>query len=981
MWTLTGALPTTPKEPIGAPIAQVKGTRTGMAPIAQLVDTLPPEVTGLDQATTVLPIPIPAPIAGKTTIDLSTAEDEFDEIDVVQVGGVTYRPAQDITNPQPGEFTFDPYTLILVIVEQPTNPLPVGMSPKVKGKTKNSGVLQTDRIPPPYPSWLFLVPATGELSWSRNFESHPSGSLKLETDRRFAQDVREVFQIGTELPIYDILLRVASIDEEIVPLSDCPEGRYAFSIALEGCWQYYANEPAFYRDQPRTTGIIDSEKGEPDPECEIGGGNVSQISTALNGMTLEQRKNTLKTTVKRLAEQVGASFDGPEMPVYYPKDTERSATTSWFSEAQSRVRQHKSFLFLSSSKAVEVRPLSSGQTWRYSEANLSNVRHSYQGKGKPRKFSPRKLLPPTPKASEFGNITPTTPTFSQSPEDMSTFPKAEYKATPLEGKFMDILEQNRSEEDTRGEAPALSEPRWKRIAPVRREITSGDNNPSQPPKGLKYIKTMDLVHTKSGPKKQVETTITEDGHPIRSIREIWGLSYHGFDVVIPSTGQILALAEDWWKIVERHITDYIYDAKTGYLIRTRLSGFTEKQLQGERTPQGVNSDQPETLELYNSPDPIDQYYLKLYLMTRLAIRGGKQCKLQSYRLYYPTSSLDKPPYEEYKVCNPDGTSRIEYKIDPNWVEPMFEVESLEEVDSFYWLAHPDSIEGDRKPPYTVGDESSNRRRLQLIPANTPTGDDLVGVVDGNDRFLEYSWNNSATGNQFREIAVDGQFNENDGRPSPATRKPTTYEKVEPEKQDRLLLKFTTGTRPYKYVLTTGDYSATEATNDGSVSYPHAVTKQQALDAAETDLLIRDMRENLQTSVTVPFNGKICEGDYFEFYCLGTRYKRRILSVSQQLVFSGELNGKTFVTSPGTQLSCGARRSLEDFNLKLSKVYLPKPPKQPEESEQAEQKGLELGVSGILEMGSISENTQTRRNFIAMNPVNPEEDPGDPTPST
>ncbi|HEY9657691.1 MAG TPA: hypothetical protein V6C65_04440 [Allocoleopsis sp.] len=974
MWRLTGELPATAKSKIGAPIARLKPERSGMAMIARITNELPPEVTGIELGESVALIPVPD--GNSYTVDLSTLEEDYSVIDEVIVEGQSYTPASDFTNPQPGEFTHDPYTKVLGWIA--TRAAKPGMGFKIKGKKRNSVVIKTDIVKPPYPSWLFLVPATGELTWNRSFEGHPTGNLTLECDHRYAAAIRAAFQIGTELPLYDMMMRVSSVDEDLLPRSDFPEGRHVFSVSLEGKWQYYASQLAFYRDRPKfvSRSIVDGDD-EPDPDCLVdsrkivSSGGIGELSLLPAGVA----RNTLWTTVQRLAEQVGAKINAPEMRVYFTRDQPRSATVNWLTEAQNRVRQHGSYVYLSGADAVEFRTMDTGHTWRYGEEDIAGIKHTYQGGDRPpRQYNFRNLLPPKPRADLFGSITPSPPTFSLQPEDTSVLPRAEYRAVELQGKFLDIYTRNESEEDTRTQGQAVSEPHWRRVPVVRREITNGDNEPLVPPKGLKYIKTMDLVHTQSGPSKQVETTITEDGVPIKIIRKKYGASYHGFNVV-NADGILLAEAKDYWKLVTYHITQYIYDSLTGYYLRSKNLGWTELQLQSEST------ESPETLELYGSDDPIDLQFLQLYLLTKVSIRGGYQARLKSYRRFYPESTLEAPPYEEYKQCLPNGTSRVAYALDPNWVEPMFVLEDLEETDSFYWRHNPDIYDdnGNRLPPYTAGEESSTRKRLKIIPANTANGNNLIGVSADYDRFLQFEWQNSATGNQFREIAVSGTFSENEGRPPAATRKPTNYEKVEPEKpNEKNILQLTTGTAPRKYILTTGDYSYTSPSY-GSVSYSNAITRAQAITAAETDLLLKDMRESVQTSCTVPFNGKMAEGDFLEFYANGTLYKRRVLSVAQRLAFSGELNGDPIVVSPGTQIGCGIRRSLDEFNMQLHTVILPRPPKSPtddDENEAATTPGIP--DSGVLELGFINENVQTRRNFIMMNPPNPEVDPGTDT---
>lgn len=954
MWGLSGALPAIAKVRDGAPITYLNVLNKTLAPIAILTDALPEGVTGIIPVVEV--IVVPAPVVqpdGVHVYEIDISEQPLSVIDKITAGGQIFVPAQDLENPQPGEFVHDPYTQTVVIYDRPRLragrpiPLRVGSGIRATGHSAQGGAggvpnYPTDVVTTALPAWLRELPAVGELRWTRNFEEMPSGSLTIEADSRDADAILERFELGTKLRFLNMMLVVGSYDQEFLPLSEFPQGRVVLTFPLICAWEYYSDLPSPYWGRGvMGTGGIKNEEIELDPDCLA---TKERASSRQGYGGNEGEEEMVQTSILTLASYVGVplKLESDRLwGVKFPASTPRDESTNWLSELRSRVRYRESWIKFSDPVQIELCNIFQSRTWKYSEESILSFKNTVQGSVKPfDKANKKKDLTPKHRPDLFsGQITPP-PQFRVRDENLKLIPKAYYGHMKVD---TDLSGDNINKEEP--EPTKNQKPRWKRQSDKTLTLTVGDLEPTEPPDGLSVIRTMDLNHTQSGPTKEVTETTTINGAVSKVHRKKYGLSYVGRQVVNQETGEIYTSAEAFWGQIVDEITDSIYDSSTGYFLGTDTYGWDEKQLKTE------SSEAPETVDLLGSTDPIDIAISNLYEFHKTPLYGANRLLLKSHRAVYKDTD-EAPAYEEYKICNPNGTSRIGYVQDPNWVEPMFVEQELTERDSFYYQLNPESTPEDPLPPYTTGEETSERRMIHTLPAaRTPRN------TAGVDRYVETIYHARAGNAGFREIAVDGTFSENEGRPGTGNRKNTAWERIDPKEEETP--DDETRQRDYRYDLLTEGYTVNSPLN-GSVSYPFARgSKSLALKAANTELRIKDFRESVQSSLTVPCNLQIEEGNFVWVTMHGTRYKRRVISVTQTLVFSNDkANGGPLVVSPGTQMTLGL--GVIRVGASILKKRLPKPPKPPKPAPPPTPPGEPR--RGNLTLGSLNARGLNRKTF-------------------
>ncbi len=983
MWRMQGALSTRTIPQIGAPIAQVGGGSSSMGRLAN--------VSNFRQIETFFPlterVEIPAPdIQGDRRvfrIDLSAYN--FSAISMASAGRDDFVNAQDAERPDVGEFSYNPYTRMLRLVDDRRTSLRRGMKIKIVGysivrelrpDTSSSGgggtqVIQANRgpefktnvVPSPYPAWLLKIPGVAQFSWTQNFEDHPSGSLQIEADASNAESILSNFKIGTKLTAYGLTLVVESYSQNYDSISEYQKGRVQLSFSLTGVWKKSAETQVPASENDTGDEREETDEDGTDPECVKAEGRSSGLGGYGGGGG--------SVNLIALARRAGANLSVPGgtsgsrlWNVAIPQNAGRTSTLNWNNELQARSRSVNGRIDYSNPRRVHVARLWEGNSWIYAEDQIISCSHSVQGNLQAMNDTTVAQLPPAStwrQPASSGQIRN---------ELTSRFPTASFGTVGISmggGNSRGV--PNPPPEPTRERKPT-----WKRKPDKVITLATGDIDVESPPVGLSWLKTMDLNYSQSGPTKEVTITTTVNGTVMRTIKQRYGLVYLGINIVWGETGELRGFAPGRWTMVMEEETESFFDDETGYYLGSNTIGWEKRQLKTE------DSTNPETLEFGSVMDPIEAAIRNLYDYMKVPIRGGHRVLLNAYRLWY-RDAREEPPYESYKVCNPNGTSRMAYVIDPTWVEPMFVIQELMQRDSFAWRRNPESTPEAPLPPYTTGEETSERKRLEIFPA-ADIDSNLLTITNVNvDRYTEYVYHSTAGNSGFREAAEDGTFSQMEGRPGSANRRQTIWERVDPEEPETEEDSSPDDTTD-EYEYTARSSSSEEGSADGNTgagrvlviprpvgsrSYPFASTTQEVQQTAEAELNVEDIK-TVQTNLQIPFNRKIKAGDYFNFTLYGVAYYRRVLSVTNTLIFDGEIStNRPLVYSMGTDLNLGlsfpgsirSRRGRPTVT--VNRQRKPKKPKPPKPDPGPEETPPNT-PSGPLVLGSLNLDIVSRRTF-------------------
>lgn len=899
MWQLKSAeLPTTlplTNEINGAPLAvlQLAGSA---APISKIDFNFNMGQIGVQVAPpAAVTVTVPQYVGSAVSIPL--IDQKIENVRVVTSGGTTFTLATLPQEPKPGEFTYNSGTNTVTIYPSPSQPLTPGMPVVVTGSSTST--IPTNYVSPALFDAFYGLPVIGSFTWGATMEQHPSGKLNLQVLKGGIADLRQRFKKGTEVAIAGIGFSISSYKEKLANTFEFPQGFYEVEISLTGKW-----DAPKYNKSVLLRGGTNITAAAADPECTL----LRQTDTDPTFTTLT------KTTVQALASKNGVVFNsaGSSWSVDIPADTPAGAAVSWLDEARSRLRQNGCFLNLCERAILRAQSLSSTSVWSYQVPQIE--------------------------ISCLGD-----PTHSDSPIFGYS---AEYPNVKLDAEFVAIQNQDKVE-DTQANRNIKAEPRWKQRKPSIVRLPSGSVNPTAPYENTTSLKTLSHNWDTSGDTKTLRQTTTEDSLPVLEEEWIYGFAYTSIDIV-QSDGRIYGNPANFWKVVQYKRTEYLYDPETGYALGSNTTGWRLGRFE-------VESD--DNLLAYGYSQQGDQEHADLYKFQKLSIVAYTRYVLVQFLDYYKDAASSLPPIEFYKVCLRDGSSELLYKKDPTYVTPMFVLEEMSYTNSFSSTSNPDfdSKNPDSAPDKITGEESLVHVRRQILPSSNTTDkvSGFLGSTGVNDRYIEFRLESSAQGAGFAEKSLRETFEEFEGQPGRATRKPPSLEKVEPESQTP-----TPGTaqkQKYEYRLTTPGYSTTSP-DGGSFSAPLAKTQALAMLAATTDLKIKDVQQSVQFSCSIPFNAQIRPLDRMTITTGFDTYQTRIASFSNSVLIQGQLNGYPLITSPeGTAITCGIDREIP---VALHKVKLPLA-HQPDTSKLNISSSIQAGLTlGQL----ITSNLRTRRNY-------------------
>ena len=872
---------------------------------------------------------IPTITSGVYVLDLS-AEEDLEQIDKIQIGQSTFTLGDSEDDLKSGEFFFDPDTKQLTIKPGNRVIFPVTEGQPISIKKKK---IKTSKVKVELPPFFYKLPILGQFSWSRSFEQHPNAQFNMIVGINNIDEVRRLFKVGTEYTIFDIGFIVNSVSEEELSVEEFPGGVFRVGVSFEGKWSYFENKQVWLKGKPKSLNA----KKEPyqDEDCKL---TVPQL--------LDNPK--FRTTLQELAEQIDAKVVGVNAFIPVPRNTPKDALTTIGSEISKLKRVQGSFVYYSDGEAIKLKEFGNTALHDIYPSDIQSISNTYQGTIAKVVKHPQISLKDFDEINYEGSLAAvTTPSLpKKKKESYNHLSAPEYPNVVLDGLFVELEDLKNSEN-----RPDLGRPRYRRIPPKIEVLSEGDVDWDLPPENSRYpFKTLDNNADYSGITKTIKTTRTEDGFPIYDETSTYGWIYTGEDSAEVG-GEVRWNAPSWIR-VKYELTTYQYSSE-GYLLAIISTGWDLRRFRPET----------EELETLTYTAPGDAPYKNLYVPFKMPLQTVTRYLLEPYSLYYQVNYTDA--YDEYKICNRDGTSSVRYAPKPDYAVPYFIRAEQKQIASFAYTRDPDSTSDDPRPLITTGEESffqrlveiKKGRNIKVYKTIIKENGELVHLPveenDDDDRYTEFVSQQSAQDGSFRNGAKTVTFREYAGRPPVATRKPKNFERVDPN-GDKNIKK-----DKYRYQLTTEGYTTEDPINS-TISYEYAYTKETAVKAAKTDLYIRDMQETVDTRVVIDFNDKIREGDRIRLISNFYTYRRIVKSVSHTIEWQGlDDNGDPFIVKNSTSLNLGIDREIE---ITEHKVKRPKDPNTNRPTPQPPNRPPG-GIIRKAAIGALIDSSfETRRNF-------------------
>lgn len=812
-------LPSTITPPGSAPLARIVHNATDVigAPLLRVdYGTPTPQVQTGETPAAIGPGRYRIPITDPTT-----------RIETVVIGGVTYIPADDISNPQPGEYYYDPYQKVIIIASDQ----PITGAPYYLETTPIE--IPTNLVRQPYPDWLAQLPITGDISWDLQLNAQPSGSANLEIIGD-SEEHKTILQSGLPIDLWGvgIVLSQPQVSEE--HRRNAPFGRSTVQASLSGLYEWQASQPAYWLGSTTFSG------GTQVIECSPIGGNPPAPATLSTG-----------TTVQALAAQLGVKIDGPIISVRIPDETEQNDTTDWTTYLETGRLYNRSYVDWTDPNAVKILPYDRARTWTCIEPQIDGavqVTLQQADAAPERRTLPRWRVPNVDLRSPFPD-TVVLPQLTLQPEQLNLKPVFSYKDNKIQGIFVES--QNDSNPSSEANQLPTKPPEWRQVPSVSKVLEAGDPDPATAPGNPTHLSNNADV---SGITKRRVVTLIINGATVQELTWIYGWMF---------TGEDLKSGDVSWGVVDYRNVQYISDA-TGYELGNTVTGYKMLRQKIETT------DNPETLS------ESDTGKKALYQYRQVALRGGKSVKLRQIRDYYKSYKVS-PPYTIYEICSANGTKIPVAVYDPTWVEPMFVAEEVEWTRAIDFAPNPDSTPENPLPELKVGEESYTYRRVE--PIAIQSGD---GVLSQDpDGYRQYSIEFRAQEAGFGRSLEQAPFEEYLGIPSEAPRGKSAYELQEQAQPDNQ-------TEPEN--TTNLDYYIRSAGYDGrpmgSLSFDGTNNLEQFTAAARTNLLERRHNTLQETVKLSQPNFEIRPGDLFVYDFNGFRRKRRVLGVKNAATIQG-----------------------------------------------------------------------------------------------
>lgn len=555
-------------------------------------------------------------------------------------------------------------------------------------------------------------------------------------------------------------------------------------------------------------------------------------------------RNPSVTSLQAIAAYGGASLLFPIAPVVVPRRTAISESYDWASTLDGHALYNRGVVYWSNPNAIDIKPIryADPPQWYFGEEEvIGAVNISYpepylwqatrNNVAQPADTPLSSVVAGVPSLPDPGNIQPAN--LGQ--------PAFRFTNNPLTGDYFASEAQYLDYTFLTALGSSTSF-----IPRSRVRLSSSSGSRAMPDWASGTVKSLSASSDITGYTQTYSYSTTIDGQPEYELNEIWGFK-------IPASG-LKQSASSYWSIIERDEKTYVYgvyDYLTGY----QKSGF--KSLR------------------FTVPDPTaappanNAANTTKYSYSDVPVTGWGYYQLEPHDKYYPSEG------PKGVIINADNT----VTADPTYVPEYFVKSERREEFGIEIAQNP---AGANKPELTKGKEYVYNRTVKITD-NGLGGASLTGFVTTTQlneikeaqRYREDFTEYSAEGAGFDGVSQNSGYQEYQGQPPVAPGLPSLY-KAQDLVQQQLEV-YDLVSKNYQAILVRdADYNGATG---GSISYPEARTIGQAQISAQTDWLIKNIRQGVQVSFTLPGTVAIAEGDKCWVAFNGRSYLGWVVNVS------------------------------------------------------------------------------------------------------
>jgi hypothetical protein len=479
---------------------------------------------------------IPAPAYEGELLTITLPE-TISAVTSIQIGETTYTYSTNST-PQPGEYIYNSPTQELQIY--PIAPISPTTSIEYVGLSLNHPSIRTDNIQGNYPDFLATWNAEGTVSFSRNFKGHPSCSMSFTTLARNESAVRSAFGGSASLSqlangsftiLWGIGFHVQSLNVVRLSRRAYPAGLIGVTIQLDGCHAQKGQTVRSPLDKPIPLRSLD-------PQGAVG-----------------------KTNLQALAQRAGTAYSGSLIEIEIPTGTPKTATTTVRSELESRAITVLGFPYYSNPYQVQVRPYGKTPIHFLSEADILSDQIPINTPGHGAYWDGIKVV------EELNNALFSPATTEKDSDETTTI--CEGASRPEYAPQLRSL----------GSVTATQDDDQKNPTSFRDSAAFDQGGPTKEKTCTTYFNGQILYKTK-----------VKYGF-IYSYIDVYGIEYINNKAVAVYLEYMDSNPQKFWFKIEETKETYIYDSKTGDLLRIERKGFIKSRFKNE-TP-----NKPETVEL------------------------------------------------------------------------------------------------------------------------------------------------------------------------------------------------------------------------------------------------------------------------------------------------------------------------------------------------------------------------------------------------
>lgn len=833
-------------------------------------------------------------------------------VTAISSGGKTFVAATNPSSPQSGQFVVDPYQGTATLYS--STPL---SGQALVTQVRNDVIVNRNYIPPPYPEWFYRMPIGADISWSISPEQQPQGSITLTADNRNIDAIRTAFQTGTLLTMFGVGFSVQNYTEVQDLRSQSPGGNYEISISLQGSCEYQLQQDVYYygADAPNGNpawGVPSAKQFSPtDP--------VTPITP------------TLSTPLSSLSAQQNVAFVGQQIMIDIPAQVSKSETVQLGSLLSTqRARPKGCFVEYWEPETIRFRGINDVPLWVFTDEDLQDKPQlSYQGSNAPRPLTSANLLPPQPIAGALPSTITLPALLTAKPEDASLIGKpVEYPKVLVSGTFSTKPEVDPDLQLNQGTSISFAG-QQKNTPPRRYKLTKGDLNAEFPPENSGDVKTLSLNWDSSGVTTTLEDEYYEDSVNTARVTKLFGTAVLGKDIAVTINGvrQISGNPLSSWGQVRQEASENVWDDRTGHQTGIDFTGWELRRYITE-------TDELETIRLSSqavngtsqSIRDLAAARLRLYQYSRDPLYGATRYLLHPFAFYYKDAQKDSA-----------GVYPRFVKLETNYQTSF---QSTANPEAAQTLPGGGKVKG---APYTKGRETFTRREIQILDDNF---------------YVEFTSSSSAEGSRFEQANEQTTFQDHFGKPPEVQQRPTNrviknqYPLGSGNGED------VSQDNPYNYYLLTPPYTL-NSPEKGSTSYEFAETKEEALIAAKTDMVLQTVTSAARSlSITVPFNGLIKPLHKAVATVEGVIYPSRVGQVANKLKVMGIVDGLMYVEGVS---NATLTPDADPSNVTLEKQLKPSTDDQLDPS-QAPLINVRQYSKGFTLGGSVPNYLVTRRNF-------------------